>query len=172
MTSISLFSTTPTSVSPEMFEGLPAHSQTELVLLLSERRATVASIGKAVGLTAGDVVAIRAHKPLYRPPNPDFVASVDDAGGRPKKGQISGPARRVLRLFATSEDGMLQIDRDTIAHRADLSVGAAKAALDQLREKEMIVLNRKGKAGSPAIWALVDTGREALARILDGDGHA
>lgn len=172
MTSISLFSTTPTIVSPEMFEVLPPHAQTELLLLLSERRATVASIGKAIGRNACEVFALRAQKPLYRLSSPDIVAGNDDKGDQPKQVAISGSARRILRLFAPCEDGKLQLDRDTIARRADLSTGAVKTALDQLRDKDMIVLNKPGKAYSAAIWELRDKGREELARILGGDAHA
>ncbi len=172
MTSIMLFSSAATKVSPKSFAALPPHAQCELVLLLLERRLKISEVARAIGRTEADVRSLRAQKPLYHVPNPDRVAPPEDRDDRVRKVELTGSARRVLRLFAPFDDGILQIDRETIARRADLSAGAVKTALDQLRDHEMIVLNRPGKAYSPAIWALREKGRDELARLLDGDAHA
>lgn len=172
MTSISLFSTTPTAVSAAAFSALSPQAQCELVLLISEHKVTAASIGKAIGRTADEVVALRAHRPLFRLASFEGGADPDAKGGRPQQVGIGRSARRILRLFAQSEDGVIQLDRDTIARRADLSTGVVKTAMDQLRDKNMIELSKPGKAFSPAIWELKDAGRAEIARISDGDGHA
>lgn len=172
MTSISLFSTTPTVVSAATFSALAPQAQCELVLLISERRVTPASIGKAIGRTAAEVAALRAQRPLYRLANLEGGADPDAKGGRAQKVGIGRSARRILRLFALSDDGVIHLDRDAIARRADLSTGMVKTAMDQLRDKDMIELKKPGKAFSPAIWELKDAGRAEIARISDGDDHA
>lgn len=172
MTTISLFSSTPTVVSADKFSALSPQARCELVLLISERRVTLASIGKAIGRTAGEVAELRAQRPLYRLANPDNASDPEAKGGRPQQAGISRSARRILRLFALSDDGVLDLNRDAIARQADLSTGMVKTAMDQLRDQDMIVLKKPGKAFSPAIWELKDAGRAEIARIFDGDAHA